>query len=158
MLLVLLLVSTYASVVNTLPYTESAGSELIGRRSALTKECSFISCQTDSECSEPIDIRHQSSWWTLEEHEIASFNSPDEDARACDSNIVHHAPEGSTTRQEILSLPQGVKSGLGSTTETESPPLEIQALHISGPSGNRVDLVFFSDGCKFDLIAVSAFH
>lgn len=28
-----------------------------------------------------------------------------------------------------------------------SPPLEIQPLVVSGPSSNRVDLVFFSDGC-----------
>ena len=29
------------------------------------------------------------------------------------------------------------------------PLLDIQSLHISGPSSNRVDLVFFSDGCTF---------
>jgi hypothetical protein len=27
------------------------------------------------------------------------------------------------------------------------PPLDIRSLHLSGPSRNRVDLVFFSDGC-----------
>ncbi len=30
----------------------------------------------------------------------------------------------------------------------EPPPLEIEPLIISGPSSNRVDLVFFSDGCE----------
>ena len=29
------------------------------------------------------------------------------------------------------------------------PLLDIQSLHISGPSRNRVDLVFFSDGCTY---------
>lgn len=29
-----------------------------------------------------------------------------------------------------------------------APPLKITPLHSSGPSSNRVDLVFFSDGCS----------
>jgi hypothetical protein len=29
----------------------------------------------------------------------------------------------------------------------DPPPLHIQQLFVSGPSSNRVDLVFFSDGC-----------
>lgn len=32
--------------------------------------------------------------------------------------------------------------------KTPSPPLEILPLIVSGPSDNRVDLVFFSDGCE----------
>lgn len=34
------------------------------------------------------------------------------------------------------------------SSEATPPPLEIIPLIISGPSTNRVDLVFFSDGCK----------
>jgi hypothetical protein len=29
------------------------------------------------------------------------------------------------------------------------PPLEIRPLIVNGPSSNRVDLIFFGDGCKF---------
>ena len=32
--------------------------------------------------------------------------------------------------------------------DVASPPLQMQPLIVSGPSRNRVDLVFFSDGCK----------
>lgn len=28
------------------------------------------------------------------------------------------------------------------------PPLEVRPLFLSGPTGNRVDLVFLADGCK----------
>lgn len=31
----------------------------------------------------------------------------------------------------------------------DTPPLEVHSLIQSGPSSNRVDLTFFSDGCKF---------
>jgi hypothetical protein len=36
-----------------------------------------------------------------------------------------------------------------STLEVSVPPLEVVSLLQSGPSDNRVDLAFFSDGCKF---------
>jgi hypothetical protein len=36
-----------------------------------------------------------------------------------------------------------------STLEVPVPPLEVVSLLQSGPSDNRVDLAFFSDGCKF---------
>lgn len=39
----------------------------------------------------------------------------------------------------------------GPKEEVAPPPLMIKPLFISGPSENRVDLVFFSDGCKFFL-------
>jgi len=39
-----------------------------------------------------------------------------------------------------------------STLEVSVPPLEVVSLLQSGPSDNRVDLAFFSDGCKFATI------
>lgn len=42
---------------------------------------------------------------------------------------------------------------------TEHPhlpsPLEVLPLIVSGPSTNRIDLVFFSDGCEFIVIHIS---
>lgn len=31
--------------------------------------------------------------------------------------------------------------------EVDPPPLDIQPLIINGPSENRIDLIFFGDGC-----------
>jgi len=38
---------------------------------------------------------------------------------------------------------------MASQVSVPSPPLQIQELIVSGPSSNRVDLVFFSDGCTY---------
>ena len=37
---------------------------------------------------------------------------------------------------------------LQSRQDTPPPPLEIRPLIVSGDSANRVDLIFFGDGCK----------
>lgn len=32
------------------------------------------------------------------------------------------------------------------------PPLEIKPLIVTGPSSNRIDLIFFGDGCTFQTL------
>lgn len=40
---------------------------------------------------------------------------------------------------------------LDGVESTAAPPLEIRPLIISGPSKNRVDLIFFGDGCEWGI-------
>lgn len=47
--------------------------------------------------------------------------------------------------QQMFASPDGPKP------RVPSPPLEIEPLVVSGPASNRVDLVFFSDGCAYSL-------
>lgn len=49
-----------------------------------------------------------------------------------------------------------VTLGLPVKINSEVPKLEIEPLLESGPSNNRVDLVFFSDGCTFSHYYLSA--
>ena len=57
---------------------------------------------------------------------------------------VHgHGDEDAFTLATDFSLGQEVMG------KVDPPPLEISPLFVSGPIQNRVDLVFFSDGCTF---------
>jgi hypothetical protein len=49
--------------------------------------------------------------------------------------------------QESLSLPEDLLHE-DLLADDKAPTLEIQNLYLSGPSHNRVDFVFFSDGCE----------
>ena len=49
-----------------------------------------------------------------------------------------------STFQEVLTIASPLVADGG---PIKSPPLKIEPLILSGPSNNRVDLVFLSDGC-----------
>jgi hypothetical protein len=55
-----------------------------------------------------------------------------------------HQWEGEFAEHDIGGVPF-----LQAVDSQAAPPLEIRPLIISGPSSNRVDLIFFGDGCKF---------
>lgn len=48
--------------------------------------------------------------------------------------------------QGVLTMPPSMHS---ENFEGQAPPLQVEPLIQSGDSSNRVDLVFFSDGCRF---------
>ncbi|KAJ3520289.1 hypothetical protein NM688_g9184 [Phlebia brevispora] len=66
------------------------------------------------------------------------------------SLCIHNKWEGNTNElyregeQEILS--PKIPSARQAVVSSSYPPLEVLPLNVSGPSSNRVDLVFFSDG------------
>jgi hypothetical protein len=49
---------------------------------------------------------------------------------------------------------QGVLHGI--LLDVPVPPLEVVSLLQSGPSDNRIDLAFFSDGCAFSSVFLHA--
>ncbi|KAJ7243740.1 IgA peptidase M64-domain-containing protein [Mycena rebaudengoi] len=67
----------------------------------------------------------------------------DRDGRHVDNYIESTPPPLLDTTQTRFQWP---KDPHGEFEGVPSPPLEIQPLVVSGPSNNRVDLVFFSDG------------
>lgn len=94
--------------------------------------------------------------------------SPTQYHRAQNSELLHdtngphvsgkwfHAPEtprnfeGITPSSAISSYGESqnvLAAELQSGQHVPSPPLEIEPLIVSGSESNRVDLVFFSDGC-----------
>lgn len=58
--------------------------------------------------------------------------------------MCEHQWDGPFAEQEVDGVPY-----LRARQNTEPPPLDIQPLIINGPSDNRVDLIFFGDGCKY---------
>ena len=81
-------------------------------------------------------------------------NSPHRfDLLSYDSNLLWKKTRALCNFREDLQIHnQKVFSDLGldndSALRDSSPSLRIEPLIQSGPSGNRVDLVFFSDGCE----------
>jgi hypothetical protein len=57
--------------------------------------------------------------------------------------------EGSHSLRDQLLLDNGAFDIEGFAPLPPSPILTITPLHISGPSENRIDLVFFADGCEY---------
>lgn len=47
-----------------------------------------------------------------------------------------------------------VAGGALTSHDAHVPSLEVHALHLSGPAYNRVNLVFFGDGCGFFLLTL----
>jgi hypothetical protein len=145
--------------------------DLVIRRSILTKECSFISSQpcrtklvSDAlECTYSYQQPAPKSWQQIGDEEMAIYPALDEnsswllaesicgkDINPSCSNIVDSTPGfDSGSLQEVLSHSQRATIEDDAIAKEESPPLDIKSLHISGLSSNRVNLVFFSDGCMY---------
>jgi hypothetical protein len=145
--------------------------DLVIRRSILTKECSFISsqpCRTKLvndalECTYSHQQPAPKSWRQIGEEEMAIYPALDEnslwllaesicgiDINSNCSNIVDNTPGfDSGSLQEVLSHSKRATIEDDAIANGESPPLDIESLHISGLSSNRVNLVFFSDGCMY---------
>lgn len=69
-----------------------------------------------------------------------SFHDAYYPADSTDATVDRFATQGTFSIFEA--------SGLRSTLP-QAPDLKIEPLIVSGPSDNRVDLVFFSDGCEY---------
>lgn len=54
-----------------------------------------------------------------------------------------HQWEGKFADREVDGVPY-----LRARQDTPPPPLDIQPLIVNGPSSNRIDLIFFGDGCE----------
>ena len=63
--------------------------------------------------------------------------------------------EADIAREDLSPLVQGHEVDgvpyLQARQDAEPPPLEIRSLIVNGPSSNRVDLIFFSDGCMYEM-------
>lgn len=57
--------------------------------------------------------------------------------------FCEHQWDGDFADHEVDGVPY-----LQARQNTAPPPLDIQPLIINGPSDNRIDLIFFGDGCK----------
>lgn len=55
-----------------------------------------------------------------------------------------HQWDGPFAEHEVDGVPY-----LRARQNVAPPPLDIQPLIINGPSDNRVDLIFFGDGCMY---------
>jgi hypothetical protein len=70
------------------------------------------------------------------------------------SEGVQHFPELVVQGESPFLPMQGFGTIPPPPTLPNPPEMEITPLHTSGPSRNRVDLVFFGDGCKTTLIVL----
>lgn len=84
------------------------------------------------------------------------------DLFAYDSDLLWQQTMGlcNPQKDQVQAHNQKVFSDIGqleddSALRDSSPSLRVEPLIKSGPSGNRVDLVFFSDGCKFCVDSIS---
>jgi hypothetical protein len=97
----------------------------------------------------------------LETQEKISLIAYDEDSlwyaagEECGATFVEKLRSASTVwdglAQNILTVPTRLPL-YGSNAWEQAPPLEVVPLIKSGDSSNRVDLVFFSDGCTSSII------
>ena len=62
------------------------------------------------------------------------------------AQFCEHQWEGKFANHEVDGVPY-----LQARQDAEPPPLEIRSLIVNGPSSNRVDLIFFSDGCMYEM-------
>ena len=64
---------------------------------------------------------------------------------------IAEEPDNSQARfsAQLVSGEYNLKCKTAKHPKVPSPPLEVVPLIMSGPSTNRVDFVFFSDGCEF---------
>jgi hypothetical protein len=60
------------------------------------------------------------------------------------AQFCEHQWDGPFAEHEVDGVPY-----LKVRQNVEPPPLEIQPLIINGPSDNRIDLIFFGDGCAW---------
>lgn len=58
--------------------------------------------------------------------------------------FCEHQWEGKFADHEVDGVPY-----LQARQNVAPPPLEIRPLIVNGPSSNRVDLIFFGDGCTY---------
>lgn len=58
------------------------------------------------------------------------------------AQFCEHQWDGPFAEQEVDGVPY-----VRARQNTAPPPLDIQPLIINGPSENRIDLIFFGDGC-----------
>lgn len=58
--------------------------------------------------------------------------------------FCEHEWEGDFADYDVDGVPH-----LLAAAKAAPPPLDIQPLIVTGPSSNRVDLIFFGDGCTF---------
>ena len=65
-------------------------------------------------------------------------------ARAASEQLCEHQWKGKFADHDVDGVPY-----LQARQNVEPPPLDIQPLIINGPSENRVDLIFFGDGCMW---------
>lgn len=63
-------------------------------------------------------------------------------ARVALGQFCEHQWEGKFADHEVDGVPY-----LQVRQDVPPPPLEIRPLIVNGPSSNRVDLIFFGDGC-----------
>lgn len=61
---------------------------------------------------------------------------------AASAQLCEHQWDGPFADHEVEGVPY-----LRARQDTAPPPLDIQPLIINGPSENRIDLIFFGDGC-----------
>lgn len=63
-------------------------------------------------------------------------------ARVALGQFCEHQWEGKFANHEVDGVPY-----LQVRKHVAPPPLEIKPLIVNGPSSNRIDLIFFGDGC-----------
>lgn len=82
------------------------------------------------------------SFISYDEHSL--WHAAQSQCATLDRNALNLDDTGQASQQSVLTNPQ---SRYSTNLKGKAPPMQVELLIKSGDSSNRVDLVFFSDGC-----------